>query len=194
MRRIDDVAEEPPSLADRTEPLDHHGLRARPDGRRFHAAAGARHEPYRLADGALDQQVRRRCSAALGQPAPALPAGFEEGYTKETAASDDPAKFATKEVYLDLAAKTKAASLAALDAIPESKLDDPGPEPMREYAPTVAAVLTMLGAHWLMHCRAVRRRPPQAGQAAAVLILRGRILAIPPVVETDTNPKRQRGF
>ncbi len=87
----------------------------------------------------------------LGQPAPALPDGFEEGYTKETAHSDDRAKFASKDVYLDLAAKIKAASLAAVDAIPESKLDDPGPEAMREYAPTVAAVLTMLGTHWLMH-------------------------------------------
>jgi len=97
----------------------------------------------------------------LGQPAPALPSGFTEGHTKETAACDDRAKFATKDVYLDLAAKTKAASLAALDAIPDSKLDDPGPEPMREYAPTVAAVLTMLGAHWLMHAGqfvAVRRK------------------------------------
>ena len=77
------------------------------------------------------------------------------------ASSDDAAKFATKEVYLDLAAKIKAALLAALDAIPESKLDDPGPEPMREYAPTVAAVLTMLGTHWLMHAGqfvAVRRK------------------------------------
>jgi len=97
----------------------------------------------------------------LEQPAVALPAGFAESYTKETAALDDPAKFATKDVYLDLAAKTKAASLAALDAIPESKLDDPGPEKMREYAPTVASVLTMLGAHWLMHSGqfvAVRRK------------------------------------
>jgi hypothetical protein len=97
----------------------------------------------------------------LGQPGPELPAGFEESYTKETAASDDPAKFATKAVYLDLAAKTKAASLAALDAIPESKLDDPGPERMREYAPTVAAAINMLGGHWLMHSGqfvAVRRK------------------------------------
>jgi hypothetical protein len=99
--------------------------------------------------------------AGLGQPAPALPAGFKESYTKETAASDDRAKFATKAVYMDLTEKTKAASLAALDAIPESKLDDPGPEAMREYAPTVAAVLSMLGAHWLMHSGqfvAVRRK------------------------------------
>ena len=98
---------------------------------------------------------------SLGQPAPALPPGFAESSIKEMAASNDPAKFATKDVYLDLAAKTKAASLAALDAIPESKLDDPGPEPMREYAPTVAAVLTMLGGHWLMHAGqfvAVRRK------------------------------------
>ena len=93
----------------------------------------------------------KKMLGGLGQPAPALPAGFEEGYTKETAKSDDPAKFATKDVYLDLAAKIKTASLAALDAIPESKLEDPGPEAMREYAPTVAAVLTLLGTHWLMH-------------------------------------------
>jgi hypothetical protein len=97
----------------------------------------------------------------LGQPAPELPAGFEEAHGKEAAACDDPAKFATKDVYLDLAAKVKEASLAALEAIPESKLDDPGPEPMREYAPTNAAVLSMLGAHWLMHAGqfvAVRRK------------------------------------
>ncbi len=87
----------------------------------------------------------------LGQPAPALPAGFEEGYTKETSGSDDPARFATKDVYLDLAAKIKAASLVAVDAIPERKLDEPAPEQMREYAPTVAAVLTLVGTHWLIH-------------------------------------------
>jgi hypothetical protein len=97
----------------------------------------------------------------LGQPGPQLPPGFAENYTKETACSDDPERFAKKEVYLDLSEKAKAASLAALDAIPEGKLDDPGPEAMREYAPTVAAVLAMSGAHWLMHAGqfiAVRRK------------------------------------
>jgi hypothetical protein len=97
----------------------------------------------------------------LGQPGPALPSGFADGYTKETAGSDDSAKFATKDVYVDLAAKAKEASLAALDAIPENKLDNPGPEETREYAPTIAAVLTMLATHWLMHAGqfvAVRRK------------------------------------
>ena len=97
----------------------------------------------------------------IGQPAPSLPPGFAESYTKEMAACDDRSKFATKEVYLDLAAKMKEAALAALDAIPESKLDDPAPESMQDYAPTVAAVLTMTGAHWVMHSGqfvAVRRK------------------------------------
>ncbi len=97
----------------------------------------------------------------LGQPTPELPLDFEENHSKEAAACDDAKKFAGKEVYLELAAKSKAASLAALDAIPENQLDDPGPERMREYAPTVAAVLSMLGAHWLMHAGqfvAVRRK------------------------------------
>jgi hypothetical protein len=99
--------------------------------------------------------------AGIGQPTPALPAGFAESYSKEMAACDDRSKFATKDVYLDLSAKIKEATLAAIDAVPESKLDDPGPESMREYAPTVAAVLAIAGAHWLMHSGqfvAVRRK------------------------------------
>jgi uncharacterized damage-inducible protein DinB len=88
---------------------------------------------------------------ALGQPAPALPDGFAAAYTPETATSDDPARFATKAEYLALMEQVKAASLAAVDAIPEETLDTPGPESMREYAPTVASVLTLLGTHWMMH-------------------------------------------
>ena len=87
----------------------------------------------------------------LGHAAPALPAGFAEKHTKETATSDDPAKFFKKADYLALMDKMKAASLAAIDATPEKNLDQPGPESMRDYAATNAAVLTLLGTHWLMH-------------------------------------------
>ena len=87
----------------------------------------------------------------MGHSPPPLPAGFAEAYTKETAALDDPAKFHKKADYLALAAQMKAASLAAIDATPESTLDSPGPEFMRQFAPTVAAVLAILGQHWMMH-------------------------------------------
>lgn len=87
----------------------------------------------------------------LGHEPPALPAGFAERHTKETAASDDRAAFLAKSEYLALAEQMKAATLAAIDATPESTLAEPGPESMREFAPTVAAAITLTGTHWLMH-------------------------------------------
>jgi hypothetical protein len=93
----------------------------------------------------------RHMLKSLGHSAPDLPAGFEEAYTPETSGSDDPVKFASKAEYLALAEQMKAASLEAIETTPENTLDQPGPESMREYAPTMASVLTILGNHWLMH-------------------------------------------
>jgi len=93
----------------------------------------------------------RHMLKSLGHSAPDLPAGFGEAYTSETSGSDDPAKFASKAEYLALADEMKAASLEAIDATPENTLDQPGPESMRQCAPTVASALMLLGNHWLMH-------------------------------------------
>jgi hypothetical protein len=87
----------------------------------------------------------------LGHAAPELPEGFAEAYGRENAACDDPARFATKAQYMALAEKMKTATLAAIDATPAEELDRPGPKEMRDYAPTVASALTLLGSHWLMH-------------------------------------------
>jgi hypothetical protein len=93
----------------------------------------------------------QRMLGGLGQPALALPDGFLAAHSKETAASDDPAKFATKSQYLALLDQAKVASLAAVDATAESDFSRPGPEAMRQYAPTVGVVLMLLGTHVLMH-------------------------------------------
>jgi hypothetical protein len=87
----------------------------------------------------------------LGHQPPALPERFAERYTKETAGSDDPAQFHKKAEYVALVEQMKAATLAAIDATPQSALDQPGPAEMRDYAPTVASALMLLGGHWLMH-------------------------------------------
>jgi hypothetical protein len=87
----------------------------------------------------------------LGHSGLTLPAGFAEGYTSETSAVDDPARFAAKAQYAALLDQAKAAILAAIDATPDDALDLPGPESMREYAPTIAAALMVQGTHWLMH-------------------------------------------
>ena len=87
----------------------------------------------------------------LGHCSPELPDGFAAAHGREADKSDDPKQFATKARYLALADLMKAATLAAIDATPDSALDQPGPEPMREFAPTVASALLVLGSHWLMH-------------------------------------------
>ena len=93
----------------------------------------------------------QRMLGGLGRPGLVVPEGFLAAHGKEMAGSDDPAKFATKAQYVALLDQAKAASLAAVDATPESDLDRPGPEPMREYAPTVGVVLMLLATHFLMH-------------------------------------------
>jgi hypothetical protein len=80
---------------------------------------------------------------------PALPAGFAEKYTKDTATSDDPSQFASKDELMQAYKAQRAATLAVLEATPESDLDA---ETGIHYAPTKGALLGMQGAHWLMHC------------------------------------------
>jgi hypothetical protein len=109
---------------------------------------GANHIAWQL--GHLVAGTHKMLSA-IGCLVPSLPDGFAASYTPEMAASDDPSKFATKAEYLKLMDQAKAATLAAIDATPDADLDKPGPESMRQHAPTVAAVLMLQGTHWLMH-------------------------------------------
>jgi hypothetical protein len=88
---------------------------------------------------------------AIGFPGLTLPQGFAEAYTTETSTIDDPEKFLTKAEYLKWMEQAKAATLAAIDATPDSRFDEPTPEAMRAHIPTVGALLSILGTHWLMH-------------------------------------------
>jgi hypothetical protein len=87
----------------------------------------------------------------LGHKGPELPGGFAEAHGKDAAGSDDRSRFLKKAEYLAFLEQSKAAIFAAIDATPEADFDKPGPEAMREYAPTVGAALLILGQHWMMH-------------------------------------------
>lgn len=94
---------------------------------------------------------------------PALPTGFAERYTKETAGSNDPAAFDSKAELLRVFEEQRAATLAALAATSAADLDK---ETGVEYAQTVGAMYELQGSHWLMHAgqwAVIRRqlgRPP----------------------------------
>jgi hypothetical protein len=85
--------------------------------------------------------------AAPGTEKP-LPAGFAEKYTKETAASDDPKDFLTKDELLRVRAEQREAMLAALERQSDADFDKPTGV---DYAPTVGAMFSVEGSHWLMH-------------------------------------------
>jgi hypothetical protein len=82
---------------------------------------------------------------------PELPAGFAEQHGKATAAVDPPKGFGTKEQYLGLLSRTREATLAALERLPDADLDGPVSGDMGKFAPTVGAMFLLQANHTLMH-------------------------------------------
>jgi hypothetical protein len=87
------------------------------------------------------------CGAAM----PELPAGFNERFDNKRTSVDDPKAFASKAELLDLLAKTRAATVKWIGSLTEADLAKPGPEKMRQYAPTVGNVVCMIETHLVMH-------------------------------------------
>jgi hypothetical protein len=107
---------------------------------------------------AENHMVNQACPGAM----PPLPAGFAEKYTKETAASDNSAQFCSKDELVQAAGEQRAGTLAALATLADADLDRPTGI---DYAPTVGALFSLQGGHFLMHAGqwAVVRR--QLGRA-----------------------------
>lgn len=82
---------------------------------------------------------------------PALPEGFADKYTKETAGSDNASDFVPKTELMEIAATQHEAVVKLIGGMSDEDFDQPGPESMRAYAPTMGALANMLGSHWMMH-------------------------------------------
>jgi hypothetical protein len=82
---------------------------------------------------------------------PPLPDGFDENHNKDASTSDDSRKFFPKQKYLELFQAQRAATRKVLDSLGDADLDKPGPERIRQIAPTVGAMFGLLGEHVLMH-------------------------------------------
>ena len=98
----------------------------------------------------ISSEVQLLEMVAAGQGT-ALPDGFADAHSKETCNNDDPANFHGKQTYVELFDKVRAASLAALDSYPESDLDKPAPDDLREFCPTMGDMFTLIATHPMMH-------------------------------------------
>ena len=114
-----------------------------------HPGPGCQHLAWQL--GHLISSEAHLLSTVCPGAAAELPAGFIENHSKEAQGCDDAAKFCTKQQYIDLFDQTRAATLAALEALPEARLDEPAPEAFRSFCPTVGALFGLIGTHPMMH-------------------------------------------
>jgi uncharacterized damage-inducible protein DinB len=98
----------------------------------------------------ISSEVQLLESVAPGQGVE-LPDGFADAHSKKACNNDDPAGFHGKQTYVELFDKVRAASLAALDAYPQSNLENPAPEDFRAFCPTIGDMFTLIATHPMMH-------------------------------------------
>lgn len=89
-------------------------------------------------------------SMAGGKPAD-LPAGFAERFNGKTTSVDDPAKLASKSELVALLACVRSASIAWVRGLAEADLAKPGPERIRQFAPTIGDMPLGIIVHTTMH-------------------------------------------
>jgi hypothetical protein len=112
-------------------------------------AAGANHIAWQL--GHLITSEHELMDVLSPGSMPALPEGFKERHSKQTASLDDPAAFLSKAEYLAIYEQQRAGTLAIVEKVQESDLDRPSPEFCQNYAPTHGDILALEGEHWMMH-------------------------------------------
>jgi hypothetical protein len=81
---------------------------------------------------------------------PALPAGFDEAHSLKDQKGDD-SRFLSKDAYMKLYEAQRAATKAVIESTPDSELEDTRGGNLPQFAPTVADVLNIAGAHSLNH-------------------------------------------
>jgi hypothetical protein len=109
----------------------------------------ANHIAWQL--GHLISAERHLIEAAAPGSMPELPAGFAEGYKKDTATSDDRAQFLTKQEYLDLAKSIRAATLKTLDGLSATDFDKPVAGRVPPFVKRAGDCFTIIANHWALH-------------------------------------------
>ncbi len=102
--------------------------------------------------------------AMIGQQVPGvsypqLPASFKDQYGGKVA-KEPPGGFLKKAEYLELFNKVRGITIAAVERLSDADLDKPTAGEMAKFAPTLGALIGLVGTHVMMHAGqfiAVRR-------------------------------------
>lgn len=121
---------------------------------------GANHIAWQLGH-LINSEVGMHKPLLPGVAYPELPAGFKEQHSKDTASSDAPQGFRGKQEYQDLFQKARAATVEAVGRLSDADLDRPNAGNVKQFAPTLGALLMLTANHTMMHTgqfSAVRRK------------------------------------
>lgn len=110
---------------------------------------GANHVAWQLGHLILTERTLSDQDPAFVYPA--IPAGFDKGYTKETAALEPATGFLSREAYLKLFNETRDATIAGVKKLSAETLDKPLTGPAAAWAPNLAGLLTLTATHTMMH-------------------------------------------
>ncbi|HVT28444.1 MAG TPA: DinB family protein [Lacipirellulaceae bacterium] len=112
-------------------------------------APDANHLAWQL--GHLISAEFRLVEAAAPGSMRALPPGFAERHTKDTAISDNAADFLSKDEYLSLAKTVRAGTLAALETLSGADLDKPVTGRVPPFVKCAGDCFVTVGTHWVLH-------------------------------------------
>ena len=109
----------------------------------------ANHVAWQL--GHLIASERMLVEAGVPGSMPPLPAGFAERHTKDTARSDNPADFLSKDEYFKIAQDVRAATLAVMEKLSAAEFDKPVTGRVPPFVKRVGDAFLTAGTHWIMH-------------------------------------------
>lgn len=87
----------------------------------------------------------------LGAKAAPLPAGFDIAYDGKASGSVPPGGYLKKADYLEMFNKLRSATIAHVESMSDADFDKAMTGPTAKWAPTVGALLVLMGNHVLMH-------------------------------------------
>jgi hypothetical protein len=108
---------------------------------------GANHIAWQI--GHLIVAEQRLGGKMPGVHYPELPAGFAEKHDRQPAAQQQTSGFGTKEQYVDLFNKTRAATLAAVAKLSDADLEKPATGPGN--VSNLGGLLNLISNHTIMH-------------------------------------------
>ncbi|MGE5611512.1 MAG: DinB family protein [Bacillota bacterium] len=110
---------------------------------------GANHALWQL--GHLIVSEARMVGACRPEGGPELPANLADKFNAKTAGINDAGAFLPKAKLLEILGDVRAATVKWVGGLKPEDLNRPGPERMKEIAPTVGHMVMLLSGHQLMH-------------------------------------------